>query len=260
MVQLSPRQMVVAVLRNLAHRLLGGIRRGGHKTAVWSEEARRAHGESIYRVLSPYVGDVAGQTGLEIGPGDNLEVCGQFLKAGGEKMIAVERYAQPPQVNGVSVLRAPIESMNLDRQVDFAFSNDAFEHVADVPVAMKAIYKALKPGGRFICNIDLRGHNVFNRPQRPLDFLTCPDGLWRMMFSHIATTNRVRAHEFVQAAEGAGFVVKTAKALASADPAYLASVKPHMLPRYQRINDEELGIVQYLLVLERPVSTRQAVA
>ncbi|MCW7541656.1 hypothetical protein OOT46_28045 [Aquabacterium sp. A7-Y] len=88
MVQLSPRQMVVAVVRNRAHRLLGGIRRGGHKAAVWSEEARRAHGESIYRVLSPYVGDVAGQTGLEIAPGDNLGVCGQFLKAGADRWWA----------------------------------------------------------------------------------------------------------------------------------------------------------------------------
>ena len=151
MVQLSPRRIVTAVLRNLAHRLLGGIRRGGHKTAVWSEDARRAHGESIFKVLSPYVGDVEGQTGMEIGPGDNLEVCGQFLKAGGDKMIAVERYATPSTADGrVSVLRAPIESMNLDRQIDFAYSNDAFEHVADVPASMRAIYASLKPGGLLI--------------------------------------------------------------------------------------------------------------
>lgn len=261
MIQLPLRRMVVAILRNQAHRLLGGIRRGGHRTAAWSADERRAHGERIHEALAPFVGDVSGQTGLEIGPGDNLEVCRRFLGAGSTRMLAVERYARPPDDDGrVAVLRAPIEQMALHEEVDFAYSNDVFEHVANVPSAMRAIYAALKPGGRLVCSIDLRGHNVFNLPQQPLDFLTCPDWLWQFMFSHLATTNRVRPHAFLEAATAAGFEVKQAVALARADPGYVARVRPHLLARYQPLSDDELSILQYLLVLQRPAAQGSQVA
>lgn len=258
MIQLQAQRIAIAILRNQAHRLLGGIRRGGHRTATWSADERRAHGERIHQALAPYLGDVAGQTGLEIGPGDNLEVCRQFLDAGCERMLAVERYARPPDDDGrVALLRSPIEQMALHEEVDFAYSNDVFEHVANVPSAMRAIYQALKPGGRLVCSIDLRGHNVFNLPDRPLDFLTCPDWLWQLMFSHVATTNRVRPHEFLEAAVDAGFEVKEVVALARADPAYVAQIRPHLLKRYQQLPDSELSILQYLLVLVRPAALRQ---
>lgn len=261
MIQLPLRRIAVAILRNQAHRFLGGIRRGGHRTAAWSAEQRRTHGVSIHQALAPFVGDVSGQTGLEIGPGDNLEVCRQFLDAGSTRMLAVERYARPPEEDGrVAVLRSPIEQMDLHEEVDFAYSNDVFEHVANVPSAMQAIYAALKPGGRLVCSIDLRGHNVFNLPDRPLDFLTCPDWLWQLMFSHVATTNRVRPHEFLDAAAAAGFEVKEASALVRADPGYVASLRPHLLARYQQLSDSELSILQYLLVLQRPAAQGSQVA
>lgn len=261
MIQLPLRRIALAILRNQAHRLLGGIRRGGHRTAAWSADERRAHGERIHQALAPFVGDVSGQTGLEIGPGDNLEVCRQFLDAGSTRMLAVERYARPPDDDGrVAVLRSPIEQMDLHEEVDFAYSNDVFEHVANVPSAMRAIFAALKPGGRLVCSIDLRGHNVFNLPDRPLDFLSCPDWLWQLMFSHVATTNRVRPHEFLDAAVAAGFEVKEAVALDRADSAYVASVRPHLLKRFQRLSEGELSILQYLLVLQRPAAQGSQVA
>lgn len=255
MIQLPLHRLVLAILRNQLHRLIGGVRRGGHKTASWSAAERRAHGAGIHSALAPFLGDVVGQTGLEIGPGDNLEVCRQFLDAGCERMMAVERYAEPSDDDGrIALLRSPIEHMALHEEVDFAYSNDVFEHVADVPAAMKAIYNALKPGGRLVCSIDLRGHNVFNRPDRPLDFLTCPDWLWWLMFSHIATTNRLRPHEFLDAAVAAGFKVKDAVVIARAEPAYVQRIRPQLLQRYQRLSNDELSILQYLLVLVRPTA------
>ena len=70
----------------------------------------------------------------------------------------------------------------------------------------------------------------------------------------------MRAHEFVQAAKAAGFVVKEARALATADPAYVESIRPHLLPRYRNLSNEELGIIQYLLVLVRPAQASRAAA
>jgi SAM-dependent methyltransferase len=167
-------------------------------------------------------------------------------------MLAVERYSRPSiEESRVALLCTPIEAMNLHEVADFAYSNDVFEHVADVSSAMRAIYSALKPGGRFVSSIDLRGHNAFNNPKRPLDFLTCPDWLWSVMFSHIATTNRVRAHEFVSAAMAAGFAIRSSEALVVADRGYVDAVRPHLLSRYQDLPIGELDILQLLLVADR---------
>jgi SAM-dependent methyltransferase len=152
----------------------------------------------------------------------------------------------------VIVIRSQIEETEVPEEVDFAYSNDVFEHVLDAPATMRAVFRSLRPGGRFVNSIDLRGHNAFNNAQRPLDFLTCPDGLWRLMFSHIVTTNRVRAHDFVEMAKKAGFNVLKYEALATADEKYLKEIRPHLLPRYQELRDDDLRVLQLLLVLERP--------
>jgi SAM-dependent methyltransferase len=210
------------------------------------------HGKSIFATIAPHLPDCNGKIGLEVGPGDNLEVCRLFLDSGAIRMIAVERYAIPmPDDDRTVVLHQDIERIQIEKQVDFAYSNDAFEHVSDVSLAMQAVYRSLRPGGRFVCNVDLRGHNVFNNPQRPLDFLSCPDWLWRLMFSHIATTNRVRVHQLVRAATDAGFSVLSAECLAKADNEYLRQVRPHLLSRYGQLPDQELEVVQFLLTLER---------
>lgn|SRR5262249_20059768 len=253
-VQLGWRKMASAILRNQLHRISGGALRGGHRTTGWTDEQRLQHADGIFKTLYPYLGDLTGRVGLEIGPGDNLDVCRRCLDAGCRKMYAVERYARPVVGDGrVILVRSEIEeSQQLPEPVDFAYSNDVFEHVGDVPAAMRAIFAALRPGGRFVNSIDLRGHNVFSNPKRPLDFLTCPDWLWGLMFSHIVTTNRVRAHEFVRTSESTGFRVVRAEALATADKAYLDNVRPHLLPRYRLLPDTDLQTLQMLLVLERP--------
>jgi SAM-dependent methyltransferase len=189
---------------------------------------------------------------MEIGPGDNLEVAAICLARGAREMVVVEKYSKIQERHeGIKVFRQDAEKIDLSAPVDFAYSNDVLEHVSDVRAAMRSVYAALTPGGKFTNSIDLRGHNCFSRPHEPLDFLTCPDWLWRLMFSNIVTTNRVRASEFVEAARAAGFKSLTAEATAVADPGYLRSVKPRMLPRYRNLPDADLATVQMRLVLQR---------
>jgi hypothetical protein len=253
MVLLTVRELSSSIARNQAHRLLGGIRRGGQRVTSWSQDEQRLHGEGLFRDLAPHLGNISGLTGLEIGPGDNLEVCKQCLAAGAKHMFAVERYSNPVPIPGVTMLRQRIEETRLPEPVDFAISTDVMEHVDDVPATMRAAYAALKPGGPFVNSIDLRGHNVFNRPKRPLDFLSCPDALWRLMFSNIATTNRVRLHEHVAAIRTAGFEEISVKTMEAADPGYVQGVLPHLLPRYRSLPPDELGAIQIMLVGRKPL-------
>lgn len=252
---LKKRQIVAAVLRNQAHRLIGGALRGGTRTSAWPEAERRRHCEKIWSVLSPHLGDVKGQVGLELGPGDNLMVCMRCIEHGAARMYAVEKYAGMPSTPpNVQLIRKPIEDTQLPEAIAFAYSNDVFEHVLDVPGALRAIHAALLPGGRFVNSIDLRGHNVFAIEGRPLDFLTCPDWLYRLMFSHVVTSNRLRVRDFERAARAAGFEVELSRPLATADATYLREVRPQMLARYRSLDEDELATLQLLLVLRKPAA------
>jgi SAM-dependent methyltransferase len=238
-VLLQADKLAAAIARNQAHhlgisallrRLLARRERGGARWVSQPIDRSVDHVLDIFHLLFDHVGDVAGKVGIEIGPGDNLGVAYCFLK---------------DDVNGL------FEEARLDEEVDFIYSNDVMEHVADVDAVFRAAHRLLRPGGVFLNNIDLAGHNAFSNQDRPLDFLTCPDPLWSLMFSHIVTTNRVRFSGFLAAATGAGFRIKEVIPLAKADPAYLRAVRPHLLPRYQALADDDLEMLQCLLVVQK---------
>jgi SAM-dependent methyltransferase len=260
MIPLGWQTLAVAIARNQAHRLFGGPVRGGHRIADWPLDQRRRHAKSIFDVVAPHIGSLEGAVGLEIGPGDNLDVCVLCMEAGAKRMYAVEKFARGSTgASGIRLIPSEIEHVRLPEQVDFAFSHDVLMHVNDVAGTMRSVYSWLKPGGRFVNSTDLRGQNAFSIPDRPLDYLTCPDWLWNLMFSHIFTTNRVRASAFVTAAVEAGFRVTVSEPLVAASPDYVRRLKPHMLPRYQSLEDDDLAILQLLLVLEKPAGRVAAV-
>jgi hypothetical protein len=124
------------------------------------------------------------------------------------------------------------------------------EHVDPRSVFLHA-RKILKPGGDFLHAVDFTGHGCFHNPQRPLDFLTCPDWLWTLLFSAKETTNRVRLSDLLRLAQDTGFDVVNNQVVRRAKPEYLASVRPHLLPRYRSLRDEDLGVMHCELHLRR---------
>ena len=248
--QLGTHKVLLAIARNQWHRLRGGPRRGGHRWSKAESEEARLHIAEIVGFLAPHVGSIAGQVGLEIGPGDHLGVCRAFLDAGARRMYAVEPFATNSEQSGVVVIGSGVEDLQLPEPIDFAVSNDVLEHVADVRAAFRRVFLLLKPGGVFVSNIDLRGHNCFSDQQRPLGFLTCPDWLYSLMLSHVVTANRVPVGEHVAAARDAGFEVEHVGALARASSDYVAEVRQHLLPRFRDIDD--LDVLQVLIVARKP--------
>lgn len=253
MMQLGLTRGLVALARNQAHRVLGGALRGGHRTTAWSAEGRDLHCRGILDTLGPSLGDASGQVGLEIGPGDNLGVCALLMQRGCRRMYALEKFAHPTDIpSGVRVLHQRIEDLQAPEPLDFALSNDVFEHVDDVALAMQRVFAALRPGGLFVSSVDLRGHNMFNNPAEPLNHLTAPDWLYSFLTSHIETSNRVRSSELATAAERAGFQVLQCQALACADRTYLNRLRRHLQPRYRALDNSDLEVLQLLLVLRKP--------
>jgi SAM-dependent methyltransferase len=266
-----------------------GRERGGNVLGAGREDILLAHVEAIFSSLRRFAGDITGKTVIEIGPGDNLGVAYGFLRAGCSKVTAVEKistitideyaarvlrrldarltgpgptFDQVARREGATyvldpgrleVRRAAFEDLRLDEEVDVIYSNDVLEHVDDPAAVFRGAYRLLKPGGLFINSIDFGAHNVFawNKRERPLDFLTCDDWLWSLMFSRVQATNRVRYSEILDAARAAGYAVRSVDVTHRVSHAYLAEIRRHLLPRYQALSDDDLSVVECVLVVEK---------
>ncbi len=272
-------------ITKLVHRLRGGRDRGGEDWSNRRLDAHAGHVLEIFEGMREAIGDVRGKVGLELGPGDDIAVAYCFLKAGARRMYTVERFESVvlddkavrlletldellPELTAVTATdvvareggRIRLDEAKLVHRVglfeacrppepvDFAYSNDVMEHVESPARIFEAAAAALVDGGVFVNNVDLAGHNVFSSTARPLDFLTCPDWLYDLMFSHIVTSNRVRYGDLVRDLRRAGFSIGETKNILEADPAYLEAVRPHMVDRYRHLPAEDLKVVQVRIV------------
>jgi len=271
-------------LTAIAKRALRRGECGGVRWVDQSLESNVRHVRHIASLVESHV-NVRNRVGAEIGPGDNLGASYCLLKAGASKIYAVEKFgsvaadahcerlfmaidaevagnvtASEVLQRGESWLRfnraqlqhahCLFEDFSPDEPIDFIYSHDVIEHVNPRSVFLHAS-EILTAGGDFLNVIDLTGHGVFYDLKRPLDFLTCPDWLWPMLFSAMETTNRVRWSELLQLAEDTGFQIIHAKPIRRADPNYLASIRPHLLPRYQALTDDDLSVMQCVLHLRK---------
>lgn len=243
------------------------IRRGDCGGVRWTEQPLQnniGHVRSIAELVTRYI-DVRARTGLEIGPGDNLGAAFCLLVAGAQRVYAVEKFASihsawcerlyraidPAMRRRPEHIQSLFEDFTPPECIDFIYSHDVIEHV-DPPSIFRHAFKILKSGGDFVNMIDLTGHGVFYDLQRPLDFLTCPDRLYSLLFSAMETSNRVRWSQLLELARTSGFQVMYAAPIRRANPAYLAQIRPHLLPRYRALADDDLSVMQCILHLRKP--------
>ena len=73
---------------------------------------------------------------------------------------------------------------------DFIVSRAVLEHVNSLEATLQDIERCLAPEGVSIHNVDLRSHTLDR--YRPFDFLTWPEPLYRLMYSHKGFPNRWR--------------------------------------------------------------------
>ena len=289
MIQVPLHRLALAVGENCAKHLgltdfvkrsLGRTDCGGVRWADQSIHDNVAHVRLIADSIATQL-DVAGKVGVEIGPGDNLGAAYCLLKRGAREIYAVEKFGSIAADERCKALfrqidrtfpgtpftadviqgdafsgplhhaRSLFEEFQPASPADFVYSYDVLEHVEPPPVFRHA-FEILNRGGDFVSVIDLTGHGVFYSLKRPLDFLTCPDWLWRWLFSAMETTNRVRWSQLLTLARATGFEIMRAEAIRRADPAYLTAIRPHLLPRYQALADEDLSVMQCVLHLRKP--------
>jgi SAM-dependent methyltransferase len=139
--------------------------------------------------------------------------------------------------------------------VDVVFSNSVLEHVP--PEVITAMYREalriLAPGGLMFHSVNCGDHYAYvDRNISQLNYLRYSDRAWRFWNNAFLYQNRMRAHEFLDAATGMGFEL----VLDTSNPrperlAELAAVPVH--PQFRHVPPERLCLTSVDFIARRPV-------
>jgi SAM-dependent methyltransferase len=118
-----------------------------------------ALGDAVLKLLHPKPGELI----LDVGCGDG--VLTQRIVAAGASAIGIdssEEMVEAARARGIDAFVADAEAMDVERfgQFDAVFSNAALHWMLDPDAVATGIFKALKPGGRFVGEMGGEG-NLF---------------------------------------------------------------------------------------------------
>jgi SAM-dependent methyltransferase len=113
-----------------------------------------ALGAAVLELLDPQPGERI----LDLGCGDG--VLGDRIAAAGAELVAVD--AAPDMVaaaraRGLDARVMPGQELSFEREFDAVFSNAALHWMQPPEAVLSGVYRALKPGGRFVA--EMGGHN-----------------------------------------------------------------------------------------------------
>ncbi|WP_448579483.1 methyltransferase domain-containing protein [Thermaurantiacus sp.] len=156
---------------------------------------------------------------------------------------------------------------------DLIVSRAVLEHLQDVPKALSAMARSLKPGGRMVHLVDLRDHGMFTFYGFPeLTFLEVPDALYRAMTDRCGHPNRVpmSVYRDVLAGSNLMFEVLVNRLVGEAvwqDPLpwnqlpllrrrdalqLVRAVRPSIAKSLRPVADEDLAVAGFTIVASRP--------
>ena len=276
---MSARQAVI--LRHIGHnywtRMRHSLRRAddysGSLPADIAAKARHAQGVfDRYRTLGG-IGSLEGARVLEIGPGDSLAVGLLFAAAGAERVVCLDKFRYrhdntpfyealriSPSLGGRVEARcgADVQDAGLEpRSFDWIVSNAVLEEIPDLPSALEAMERALRPGGTMLHQVDLSDYGMFSKHGfHPLEFLTVPEGAWRAMTDSSGGPNRLPLSFYRGKLESMGLSAeflftddyvagKRAKhddQLPVPEAHWLNPVRDRLLPAYRGMCDAELAV------------------
>ncbi len=111
----------------------------------------------------------------------------------------------------IQFVRSSIEEVRSNDigTVDILMSYNVIEHVFDVAKFARNSYHLLAAGGSAVHRVDFGPHDVWQARSNPLEWLTIPSPVWKLMSSNRGTPNRMRHHEVLEHLRNAGFLVES---------------------------------------------------
>lgn len=153
--------------------------------------------------------------------------------------------------------RAPADASNtdlLESSVDVAYSNSVLEHIPGPVILriMKESYRFLRPGGVAIHSVNCGDHYAyFDRSITQINYLSYSEREWAIWNNDIQYQNRLRAQDFLELAEEAGFEIILKKHTAKA-PLLKQLEGMKIAPEFRRYSPEQLACTSIDFVARKP--------
>jgi SAM-dependent methyltransferase len=151
--------------------------------------------------------------------------------------------------NAITYSVVPDGLVRREEEYDFIISRAVLEHVNDLEKTLLDIGKALKKGGTSIHEVDLKSHGL-DRYQT-FDFLTWPDMLYRLMYSHKGYPNRWRVDKYKEWIKSSGLRCNKFVPTEKLGPEKIDVIMPKVAKPFRHISAEELSWLGFWMVLER---------
>lgn len=214
---------------------------------------------------------------LEYGPGDILGVAFLLYAYGAEKITCVDRfYLSNISDKNIQVYNYLLNSLTNDERnrANNAFKvngkpesgfNDDFimykvtenglsgdvgkynlvisravlEHVNNLDETIIDIKKSMKENGESIHQVDLKSHGLDRYLE--FDFLSWPEYLYKLMYSHKGFPNRYRANKYKECAENNELNIKSIISTGKVDVKIIKNIYSKLDKRFKNIPLEELA-------------------
>ncbi len=264
----------------------GGIAESAEQIAVYFLRCFDDYRTRLGFAEGDFASFLRGKTVLEYGPGDTQALAVMLYAHGARVVHGVDRFPlqrfsstnarvyelildslEPePRRRATAAFRIPgrsdsgfnpdaiqyfVTNNGLSRYsaaYDLIISRAVLEHVNYLDESIADIARALAPGGVSVHEVDLRSHGLDR--YRPLDFLTWPDALYRLMYSHKGFPNRWRVDRYKTLAHRNGLRIKALQPTELLQRHDVDAIKPELAKAFQEVSIEELSWLSFWMILE----------
>jgi SAM-dependent methyltransferase len=193
--------------------------------------------DEMYTLFKEYNVPIEKRSFVEIGPGNSNILALNFLMLGASNVILVDKFPRMINTgkqkeflkNEITYIKQKynknpsfIQDNSIDKKyldfisseltesnltnIDIIYSNNVLEHIKNVELNIKSMWRTLKPGGFLYHNIDLRDHYNFNSP---FLFYKYDDQIWQKYLTRegVSYTNRLRYDDFIRLFTENGFEI-----------------------------------------------------
>lgn len=133
---------------------------------------------------------------------------------------------------------------------DLIVSRAVLEHVNSLDATLRDVATCLRPGGVSVHNVDLRSHNLDR--YRPFDFLTWPEPLYRLMYSHKGFPNRWRPDTYRAILRGVPLVLRAMEPTGRIAADDVERIRPRVARHLRGASADDLAWTGFWMRLEAP--------
>lgn len=134
------------------------------------------------------------------------------------------------------------------RHYDLIISRAVLEHVNDLEKTIQDIGDALNVNGVSIHQVDLKSHGLDR--YKPYDFLTWPEILFKLMYSHKGFPNRWRVDKYRELAGKSGLRIRCLIPTGKLEMHEIALIQPKLARQFRNVPGDELSWLGFWMLLE----------